>query len=395
MTRKMLTILFAVFTLAAYSQETTVLAMNDINFKAADSIEFSWNGAEAGMKHPLATMHLWIDDLQTGQRWKYRYPIVNGEAAGALAVSQDLKPGTYAFNFLGANHRLEIYGRMRNVRVKLSRNFKTGKLDTVAVIEKPGSLARNLNYSLMSQSGFLFDSVMRVDDSGYFRAPTLMYGDTARLTFNMEKERDDYLVEIVTPLDSSFNPFFSKTVFVTIKGAERVKKADTSAYQFSYVSPYEYSGITLEEVKVKGLSKVQTFEKENVSLFFQNMNARTYDGLTSLEMSTYNDIWDYLRAHVVGMTVSGLGFERSATWRGRPVSFFMDEVLIDPNLIVIHPGDVAMIKAFPPSATLALGVSGGAVAIYSKRGGGEARRPGYAYTVAGYTPGAAAWKPLY
>ncbi|MGB4773277.1 MAG: hypothetical protein WBP58_17565 [Chitinophagaceae bacterium] len=395
MIRKMLTVFLTVFTIAAQAQEAVVLSMNGVSFNASDSIEFSWNGAEAGMKHPLATMHLWIDNVQTGRRWKFRYPIVNGEAAGALAVSKDLEPGTYAFNFLGANHRLEVYGKMRNVRVKMSRNFKTGKLDTVSVTEKPGSLARNLRYTLMSQTGFLFDSVMRVDDSGYFRIPSFIYGDTARLTFNMEKERDDFMVEVVTPLDSSFTPFFSKTVFVTVKGKQRVKAADTAAYQFTYASPYATSGITLEEVKVSGLSKVQQFEKENVSSFFQSVNARTYDGLNSLEMSTYNDIWDYLRAHVVGMTVTGLGFDRGAMWRGQPVTFFLDEVMIDPDLIVIHPADVALIKAFPPSATMALMVSGAAVAIYSKRGAGEPRRPGYSYTVVGFTPGAAEWKPQY
>jgi hypothetical protein len=394
MTRKMLTVLFTVFTLATQAQEAILLAMNDVNFKASDTIEFSWNGVDAGINHSLATMHLWIDNLQTGKRWKFRYPIVNGETAGALAVSKDLEPGTYAFNFLGANHHLEIYGKMRNVRVKTEKNFKTGKLDTVAVYENAGPVSQKLSYTLMNQSGFLYDSVLRVDERGFFRVSSFIYGDTGRLTFNMEKERENYIIDLVTPLDSVFTPFFSRTVFVTVKGIENVKKVDTAAYKFSYISPYATS-ITLEEVKVSGLSKIQKFEKENVSAFFQSVNARTYDGLNGPEMSTYNDIWDYLRAHVVGLTLTGAGIDRRATWRGQPVSFFLDEVLIDPNLIAIHPGDVALIKAFPPSATMALMVTGGAVAIYSKRGGGDSRRPGYAYTVLGYTPGAAEWKPLY
>lgn len=391
MTRKMLTLLLAMFTLVAAAQETTVLTMNDVSFKAADTIEFSWNGAEVGMKHPLATMHLWIDDIETGQRWKFRYPIVNGETGGALAVAKNLKPGTYAFNFLGADHHLEIYGRMRNVRVRIARNYKTGNLDTISMTELPGAIVQKVSYTLMNQSGFLFDSVLRVEASGKYRIPSFIYGDTARLTFNMEKERGNYIIDVVTPLDSAFTPFFSKTVFITVNGKERLKEVDTSAYEFSMASSYD-AGITLEEVKVTGLSKIERFEKENVTTSFQSLFAKTYDGLGGPEMATYNDIWDYLRAHVVGVTFTGLGFSRGAIWRGLPVTFFLDEVMIDPNLIMIHPADVAMIKAYPPSAATMLMANGAAIAIYSKRGGGEGRRPGYAYSVVGYTPGAAEWK---
>jgi hypothetical protein len=225
MTRKILTVFFSVFTLTTQAQEAILLAMNNVSFKASDTIEFSWNGADAGINHPLATMHLWIDNLQTGKRWKFRYPIVNGETAGALAVSKDLEPGTYAFNFLGANHHLEIFGRMRNVRVKMERNFKTGNLDTIAVYEKPEPIVQKVSYSLMNQSGFLFDSVLRVDERGQFRVSSFIFGDTGRLTFNMEKERENYIIDLVTPLDSMFTPFFSRTVFVTVKGTEKVKKS--------------------------------------------------------------------------------------------------------------------------------------------------------------------------
>jgi hypothetical protein len=332
-----------------------------------------------------------VDDLQTGQRWKFRYPIVNGEAAGALAVSKDLKPGTYAFNFLVSNQHLEVNGRIRSVKLKMAMNYKTGNYDTIAVFDKPGSMAQQVSYSIMNRAGFVFDSVLRVDEQGNFRVPPMIFGDTARLIFKMQKDRDDYLVEVATPLDSAFKPFFSKTVFVNIKGADRVKKADTSKYSFNFADPYP-GIVTLEEVKVKGLTKLQQFEKDNVSQWFKSPNARTFDGLESNAMSTYNDIWDYLRANVVGLTVSGLGFERSALWRGTPVTFFLDEVMIDPNLIMLHPADIAMIKAYPPSVPMPMEFNGSVVAIYSKRGGGIPRRPGYAYSVTGYTPGASQWK---
>lgn len=391
MTKRILTALFSVITAAATAQVTTVLAMNELSFKAKDSIEFNWNGTKVGMNYPLATMHLWIDDLQTGQRWKFRYPIVNGEAAGALAISEDIRPGTYAFNFLGANHHLEIFGRMRNVRVKLALNYKTGNTDTIAVYEKPGSVAQNTRYSLMSRAGLLYDSVLRIDDEGHFRIPPLIFGDTARLAFNLARERSSYMMEMVTPLDSVFTPFFTKTVFITVKGKDRVKKADTAEYQFSFKDPYP-TAVTLEEVKVSGLTKLQKYEKENVSLWFRSLNSRTYDGLDNNQLSTYVDLWDFFRSHIVGLTVSGAGFQRSAMWRGQPVVFFLDEVPIDPNLITIHPADVAMVRAFPPGSMMTMQGPGGAVAIYSKRGGGSVPRSNFSFSIIGYTQGASSWK---
>lgn len=385
--------LFCIFLLcaaAASAQDRTVLGMNAVSFNRGDSIEFGWNGNVAGMAYPLATMHLWIDNIETGQRWKFRYPIINGEAAGALGISEQLKPGTYAFNFLGADQHLEIFGRMRKVKLKMAQNHETGKMDTIAVYDQPGSVSQKMDYALANRTGVLFDSVLRVDEVGRFRIPAMIFGDTARLVFHPERERDTYIIDMVTPLDTTFTPFFSKTVFVTIKGEEALPKPDTSAYSFSFAGNYPHS-ITLEEIKVTGTSKIKQFEKENVSPQFRSMNARTLNGLDSDEISRFSNIWDYLRANVTGMIVSNNGFQRGAIWRGQRVAFFLDEVLVDANSLTLPPTDVAMIKVYPPPSMISAQAPGGAVAIYTKRGGGTERKSNYNYTVVGYTQGSARW----
>jgi hypothetical protein len=148
----------------------------------------------------------------------------------------------------------------------------------------------------------------------------------------------------------------------------------------------------MEEILITGNSKIKRFEKEFVSPQFQSINARTLNGLDSDDIMKYNSIWDYLRANTTGMTVNNNGFQRSAMWRGQRVAFFLDEVFIDPSMLNVPPMDIAMIKIYPPPAMISVQAPGGAVAIYTKRGGDEEKRSDYNYIVMGYTQGEIEWK---
>ena len=373
------------------SADTPALSMNGRAFNAKDTIEFNWDGAVIHKAYPLASMHLWIDNIVTGERWKLRYPIINGEAAGALAVSDQLKPGVYAFNFLGADNYLEIFGKMRKVKLKLALNHKTGKKDTIAVYDQRGNVAQEMDYTLLGRSGVLFDSVLKVDDSGKFRIPPLVFGDTARLVFAPSKANNTYIIDMVTPLDTSFTPFFVQTVFITVRGDSIHEKVDTSDYRFSFKGDYAHS-ITMEEIVIKGNTKGKEFEKKFVSPQFQSIDARTLNGLDSDDIMKYSSFWDYLRANANGMLIRDNGLQRSATWRGQSVAFFLDEVLVDPSMLNIQPMDVALVKIYPPPSLLSAQAPGGAVAIYTKRGGGEEKKSDYNYIVKGYTQGEIEWK---
>lgn len=378
------------FALSVHAGDTTALTLNGKQFVQCDSIEFVWNGHAIHQPYPLASLHLWIDNLETGQRWKLRYPILNGEAAGALEIAEDLKPGTYAFNFMAADHYLEIYGKLRKVKLKMALNHETGKMDTIAVYDQPGSLAQEMEYTLVGRAGVLYDSVLRVQNDGRFRIPPLVFGDTARLVFDPEKERSNYIIDMTTPLDTAFTPFWAQTVFVKIGIDSSFTAKDTSDYQFGMAGNYPNS-ITLEEVKVTGPSKIKQFEKDFVSPQFRNFQARTLNGLDSDEIMRFNSIWDYLRANTPGMILQQNGFQRTAFWRGQPVAFFLDEVLVDATTITMPPQDIAMIKVYPPPSMISAQAPGGAVAIYTKRGGDKQKTSPYNYIVMGYTQGEARW----
>ena len=92
MQRIIVFIIACCFALSVHAGDTTALTMNGRSFIQCDSIEFIWNGHAIHQPYPLVSLHVWIDNLETGQRWKLRYPILNGEAAGALEIAHDMKP---------------------------------------------------------------------------------------------------------------------------------------------------------------------------------------------------------------------------------------------------------------------------------------------------------------
>ena len=312
-----------------------------LSVHAGDTTALTMNGHAIHQPYPLASLHVWIDNLETGQRWKLRYPILNGEAAGALEIAHNMKPGSYAFNFMAADHYLEIHGKLRKVKLKMALNHETGKMDTIAV-------------------------------------------------FDPEKERSTYIIEMITPLDTAFTPFWAQTVFVKVGVDSVITGKDTTDYRFAMSDNYPNS-ITLEEVKVTGPSKIKQFEKDFVSPQFKNFQARTLNGLDTDDIMKFNSVWDYLRANSSGMILQQNGFQRTAFWRGQHVAFFLDEVLVDASSITMPPQDIALIKIFPPPSMISAQAPGGAVAIYTKRGGDKQKTSPYNYIVMGYTQGEAEW----
>jgi hypothetical protein len=364
--------------------------VNGRSFKAGDSIHFSWNGQLINKSTPTGTLHLWIDNLETGQRWKLRYPILNGETGGSLAVSRDLRPGTYAFNFLAAENFLEISGKFRRVKVKTAFNYETRKYDTVSIKDLDGPVKYNVHAAMLNRMGLLFDEDVQVAGDGSFRLPPIVFGDTARLVFDTDKM--DYLIDVRTLLDTSFVPFYSKTMFISVKADAPAERVDTSSYQFN-VSGFYPNSITLQEVVVTGPSRTKQFEDEHVTPMFKHINSRTLSSLDNDQLLRMNNIWSYIQANAPGIMVRENGLSRNIYWRGQRVSVFQDEIQMNAGDITVPPSEVALIKIFPAGTAISARAPGGVIAIYTKRGDPYDLPPSpYTYAVKGYTQPEILWQ---
>lgn len=391
MKHHLLLTLFAALILDAAAQGPVQISQRTLH--PCDTLQFEWDGSGIGKNYKLASLHLWIDDMSGGTRWKYRYPIVNGKASGSLELPATMKPGTYAFNFMGSEAYLEMKGYVKKLRVKTARNHETKKMDTILVREEPGWIGQDIRYNLVSHAGVLFDSVLQVAPDGAFRLPPLIFGDTANLSFKPEKTNNQYFIFLETPLDSAFTPFHTQTMFVRVEAeavAETAPAEDTTRYGF-VLNDTLRNVVTLQEIVLTAKTKATRYENQYVSNTFRNsLDGKTFNAWEDDILESNNTLM-FLQANVPGVQIRADAISTSAIWRGQPITFFLNEVLTDVMAIRSIPAsEIAMIKTYPPPATMLSFISGGAIAIYTKRGEyAPVNGPRYSFPVVGYTQGEA------
>jgi hypothetical protein len=379
-----------------FASDSIPVSINARNFNPRDTLEFNWNGNIIGKGYAAASLHVWVDHLQSGKRWKLRYPILNGRAEGALIITDSFPLGNYAFNFMAADQFLEINGQVRNVKIKKAFNYQTKEKDTLVIYELPKMKGKEMRYTVLGKTSILHNDYVNVNDEGKFSIPAIVFGDSAQLLFDPGKGRGTYLITLETPLDSVFTPFHSTTLFVNIqqKGHKREILNDSSNYLFDFEDPYP-DAVVLDEVILKGKSNAEKFEDDFVSKLFKSFpDARTFDALDDNELMRSNNILTFLQSKVGGLFVRSNGITSTVTWRGEPVNFFINEFLVDVNSLNLNPMDVALIKVYPPPAQLVSLTNGGGIAIYTKRGAYENQKgvPQYNFMVKGYTQGLARLK---
>jgi hypothetical protein len=230
-----------------------------------------------------------------------------------------------------------------------------------------------------------------VDSAGGFDVPAIVFGDSAQLLFDPGRGRGTYWINLETPLDSSFTPFYSSTSFIQVNKNDTiaVELKDTSAYVFGFEDPYP-NAIVLDEIVVKGKSNAEKFEDDFVSMLFKaSPDAKTINALDNNELIRSNSILTFLQSRVAGLFIRSNGITTNVTWRAAPVDFFINEFPVDVNNLNLSPMDVALIKVYPPPSQLRSLSNGGAIAIYTKRGRYEDQKgvPQYNFTVKGYTQG--------
>lgn len=373
------------------ASDSIPVQLNSRNLKAGDTLEFNWNGNHIGKGYAAASLHVWVDHLETGRRWKLRYPILNGQTEGALLITDSMLTGAYAFNFMAAEQFIEIKGEIKNVKIKTAYNFKAKKKDTIAVFELPKMKGKEMRYTLLGKGAILHNDYVNVNEAGSFSIPPIVFGDSAQLLFDPGRGRGVYWITLETLLDSVFTPFHSTTTFISINKNEDTSRSaiDSTSYVFGFEDPYP-DAVVLDEVIVKGKSNAEKFEDDFVSkLFKASPDGKTIDALDNNELMRSNSILTFLQSKVAGLFVRSDGITSTVTWRGEAVDFYINEFPVDANSLNLSPMDVALIKVYPPPSQLRSLTNGGAIAIYTKRGIYENQKglPQYNFMIKGYTQG--------
>ena len=382
---KIISILVFVFTslqvkAATTDADTLVVIFDTQNFFKGDSIDVEVYTEPYRQNQPAQTLHLWIENVKTGQRWKFRYPFLKGRYKFSLKINDSIPNGNYAFNFLLQKKFLIVKGKLKN----------TADDDKM------------VNYIAMSKNKAPIIDGVELDADGSFKIDNLFYSDSVYFGFSpVTKSKTNPLkIAIETPIDSAFIPESAITELITV-GMDETQNAqkdkEIAAYVFSAFNKKDKELLQEIVLKTKAKNKREKFENENVSGLFASDNAKTIDFYENDELKNYPDIYSYLTANVAGLTT----FNEEETgrtilyWRKEKVNIFVDEFLdVDFSPISLSVQDIELVKIYSPGSRLGLDGFGGSVAIYTRR---MSSRPGnklsnYSFYVKGYTPKNSEWK---
>ncbi|WP_147203466.1 hypothetical protein [Segetibacter aerophilus] len=217
-----------------------------------------------------------------------------------------------------------------------------------------------------------------------FTLPNVIFYDTATVFYQFMKDK-----KAEKEMSLGFYNNF-------IKGARRIDflnrplnlEVDTAAIArtkffadklFQLGSKFDPKGNVLEAVTVKTRTKspTQQLDEKYASGLFRGDNGYSFD-LTNNQATSYFDIFSFLQGRVAGLQITGQGSNASLTWRGSRPALFLNEMQTDVSQISsISVSDVAYIKVMrPPFIGATGGGAGGAIAVYTKKGGDVKQEPG-------------------
>ena len=266
---------------------------------------------------------------------------------------------------------------------------------------KPGEIRPNeqVNVFIMARDSSRQLVSIPIQQDGSFTLPGAIFFDTVKLYYQLN--------------DPAKTARKAKVEFASQAYAfSRALGIDTAALLKAFVAPApsraQFFALKREEIvpelnrKIKTLQEVvvtartksreQELEKRYVSGLFQSGNSRSFNLVDDPHASTYQDAVQYLQGKVPGLQVYGSSGEYRLVRRESSPALYIDEMPAEiEDLTYVPVSDIALIKVFDPPFMGAFGAgAGGAIAVYTRKGGertATSNNRGLATgTLAGYAP---------
>lgn len=235
--------------------------------------------------------------------------------------------------------------------------------------------------------------MMPVSANGSFADPEFVFFDTLQVYTQPTKSLNGADMRFMENRLSALNYASRKNVIPyllndTAGSFRHYQLADENARLFESVK-----GKTLETVIVKGTTKspVQVLDEKYASGLFKSGDGYQFDLVNDQTSMGAMNIFSYLQGRVAGLQINATGGNVSMQWRGGTPEVFLDEIRTDASMISSVPiSDIAYVKVFRPPFIGAIGGgSGGAIAIYTRKGNDMKPSPEKglnSHVVTGYTP---------
>lgn len=357
----LLTLLMCVFAHTSTAQNNElIVSLNKISFEPGNNIYIK--ASQPVKKGAMATLFL-IAEHEEGMVWEMRWPMINGVCEPGLRIPDSLPQGRYRFHFSVLQNLFTVFGKVKSPK----------GIDV-------------LQSTLLTAKGDIYDSETPVNTEGSFMYKNVLFQDEATIIFDVDgrKKNNELNIEISTILDSSLTPGRGKSIDVFIGTTH----TPTNFPPFVSISIDSNSTAqVLEAVTVvsKPVNRGELFNKNYSNGMFKDMNERVINLLDDPMLNNAFTVLQIVRMKNAGFSFTN-GIDPVARWRGAPVSFYVDEMRLSAADVEIIPiSNIAIIKVYPPHFAGNLGGFGGAVAVYTRRGGIDNENYKNAFKVKGYT----------
>ena len=328
------------------------------------------DGGGQNAAQSLATLELIIENEQ-GMRTRLRWPVINGQASGALYLPDSLPRGKY----------------------KLLAGLQQRFFEVIGNIQDAGNIG-SIQAMLLTKTGDWDEQEVPVLPDGSFAIRNWLFEDNALIAFSAIRNNKQPLnIRISTQLDSSYEPLAVAGRAFYIGNPPSAERPSLNQPVATTEGVFTDQGSVLPAVVVRSATKspAEQFNEEYVSSLFRSSDERLISIMDDPSALGFPNIFSYLQGRVAGLQIAPAGLGGgTARWRGSRVTFFLDEVRTSAEQIATIPmADIAIVKAYPPPFIGAPG-GGGAIAIYTRRGGEASYLPAgrQVFKVRGYTPSA-------
>ena len=224
--------------------------------------------------------------------------------------------------------------------------------------------------------------VVPIEPNGTFTDPSVILFDTASVYYQLPKSKGlgdasvQFMQNRLPPFsgNTAATGFYNNQLSDTAGNFRHLQLADQERELANF-----FKAKVLEDVviKVKTKKPVDVLDEKYTSGLFSGGDAYQFDLLDDPTAVGAISIFNYLQGKVAGLQIT-LGTPPSLQWRGASPQIYLDEMPADADMISsLSISDVAYVKVLrPPFFGGTGGGSGGAIAIYTKRGKDRPNEPG-------------------
>jgi hypothetical protein len=247
-----------------------------------------------------------------------------------------------------------------------------------------------------------------IQPNGTFNDPASIFFDTLQVYYQLQPAKTfkgadvRFLQDRLPPLQYSAvaKQFMGHVLYNDTTGNYRLLQlAQERAKAGELMKEKMLANVT---VRTKGKTPLQVMDEKYASGLFSGSDSRQFDLVNDPQAGAYSSIFQYLQGKVAGLqiTTGGAPGQTSLQWRGSTPAVFIDQINTNIEMLETLPvSDIAYVKVFqPPFMGASGGGSGGAIAIYTRKGSDAPMARGKGLNkaiITGYTPAKEFYAPNY